>query len=181
MFKSNQRCGHDTAFTQHTQAKQVDGYTKGACIQQERTCHTISPFFTRWQDSMYESAYHRDPEEVLPYLQTKTSQVTSYQHPRKPLNSASLTDRQSSGLQSGQNEPGIPNTNAKGDGMRKTLPGGTGRAETGVLPVEGVEGWLHLPVAQAQLTAQTLNDPSATCTSRQANKYTLQCVYSYQQ
>lgn len=35
----------------------------------KRTCHTISPFFTRWQDSMYESAYHRDPDEVLPYLQ----------------------------------------------------------------------------------------------------------------
>ena len=38
------------------------------------------------------------------------------------------------------------------------------RKDRGVLPVEGVEGWLNLPVAQAQLAAQTLNDPSATCT-----------------
>ena len=60
-----------------------------------RTCHTISPFFTRWQVSMYESAYHRDPEEVLPYLQTYTSQIASYQHHSKPLKQASLTDRQS--------------------------------------------------------------------------------------
>ena len=48
---------------------------------QGRTCHTISPFFTRWQVSMYESAYHRDPEEVLPYLQTHTSQIASCQLP----------------------------------------------------------------------------------------------------
>ena len=35
----------------------------------KHTCHTISPFFTRWQDSMYDSAYQSEPDEVLPYLQ----------------------------------------------------------------------------------------------------------------
>ena len=33
-------------------------------------------------------------------------------------------------------------------------------------PVEGVEGGFHFPLAQAQLPAQTLNDPSATCRSQ---------------
>ena len=47
-------------------------------MMQGRACHTISPFFTRWQVSMYESAYHREPEEVLPYLQIRTSHLASH-------------------------------------------------------------------------------------------------------
>ena len=38
----------------------------------KHTCHTISPFFTRWQDSMYDSAYQSEPDEVLPYLHADT-------------------------------------------------------------------------------------------------------------
>ena len=74
---------------------------------QGHTCHTISPFFTRWQVSMYESAYHREPEEVLPYLQTDTSQF-SHRHHSKSLRHASVTGSQSSGLPGEENEPGQP-------------------------------------------------------------------------
>ena len=56
-------------------------------VPQKHTCHTISPFFTRWQDSMYDNAYQSEPDEVLPYLQghSTVKPAHSWGHPSAAL------------------------------------------------------------------------------------------------